>query len=186
MGKSLQKRGFILIELIVVISIISILSGIIVIGVNRYMDAAKMARAKAEAKEIGKALEAFKGAYGNYPYSAPGTNVGNRCPGVGCQMVFSRTRNIPNGPYLTINGNNYYFSEFYKSDWVGYNANYFTKNGFYYVYLRDTDNDGVINCGFVNINKNNYPYGNPTFGSVYFLCNNCSQCNSYPLRTTPY
>ncbi len=61
------KLAFTLIELLAVITIIGILSGI-VIGVGRYASATgKGARAKVELAAISSALEGYKRQYGDYP-----------------------------------------------------------------------------------------------------------------------
>lgn len=63
----LSRRGFTLLELLAVIAIIAILSGIVIGVGRRASESGKIARAKAELATIGAALEAYKRSYGDYP-----------------------------------------------------------------------------------------------------------------------
>jgi prepilin-type N-terminal cleavage/methylation domain-containing protein len=60
-------RGFTLLELLAVIAIIAVLSGIVIGVGRRASESGKTARAKAELAAIGAALETYKRSYGDYP-----------------------------------------------------------------------------------------------------------------------
>jgi general secretion pathway protein G len=63
----LSRRGFTLLELLAVIAIIAVLSGIVIGVGRRASESGKAARAKAELATIGAALETYKRSYGDYP-----------------------------------------------------------------------------------------------------------------------
>lgn len=60
-------RGFSLVELLVVISIIGLLAGLTSVAVSRAMDSGKNAKAKSEAMAIVSAVKAYKQEYGRFP-----------------------------------------------------------------------------------------------------------------------
>jgi prepilin-type N-terminal cleavage/methylation domain-containing protein len=64
---SLARRGFTLIEILVVVGIIVLLASILVPLVGRAMRQAKQTRTAADMAVIGTALEAFKADHGDYP-----------------------------------------------------------------------------------------------------------------------
>ncbi|MBI3884572.1 MAG: prepilin-type N-terminal cleavage/methylation domain-containing protein [Opitutae bacterium] len=64
------RRAFTLLELLVVIGIIAILSGIVLGVGRRASESGKIARAKAEMAALSTALEAYKSQYGDYPQTA--------------------------------------------------------------------------------------------------------------------
>jgi len=174
---NINKKGFTIIELIVVIAIIAVLASITVSGVNKYIGKAKLARANADVTNIEKGLLMFKSQYGDYPYLPWGDEFWTQ--------FYSSNLNIggPGDPYLTVNGDRY-LSEFYKSDWTGYNANFFKQNGFYYVELFDEDEDGKIGCGYIAI----YDQDWNDYGRRYIICQDCDYCNddhNVPFQTTP-
>jgi general secretion pathway protein G len=67
------KRGFTLIELLVVIAIIGILAGIVLAALGASRQAANVAKARAEIKEIQKAAEIVFSEYGYYPNDSHGS-----------------------------------------------------------------------------------------------------------------
>ena len=74
---SIKKRGFTIIELLVVIAIISVLASIVLVGVNSIRDKAKVARAKADLKQLVTAVQMYYITNGSYPcvghwYQSPG------------------------------------------------------------------------------------------------------------------
>jgi len=176
--KSPKNKGFTIIELIVVIAIIAVLAGIVMTNVSRYINKSKEARAIADAQNISKALSLFYVQYGDYPWGYYNDST---------WIQFSSSNAGGEGePFLTVNSTNHYLSEFYKSDWNGYNANYIADNGFFYIYLWDNDGDGKIGCGQINIYSDSWSLWH---GYEYLLCTDCpDSCveTGYPFKTTPY
>lgn len=70
-----KKRGFTIIELIVVIAIISILAGIVTSNVVQYEQKARAAWGLATINEIQTALDEYKVKHGLYPYQSNGQGV---------------------------------------------------------------------------------------------------------------
>ena len=153
--------GFTMIELIVVIAIIAVLAGIIMTNITQYSGKAKVARANTDIENIQKAIKLFYAQYGDYPDSCSDSQ--------GC---YSTAMGGSGDPYLTVDGIPHYLSEFYKSDWVGYNADFFVKNGYYQVRLFDNDNDGKIGCGYVAL-RNRISSDFCDYGTTYILCQDC-------------
>jgi len=74
------QKGFTIIELIVVIAIIAVLAGIISVNTSTYLKKSKIAAAKAELNQIGKALQIYKTKYNCYPDF-------NNCSGSGSTLA---------------------------------------------------------------------------------------------------
>ncbi|MEI6660470.1 MAG: prepilin-type N-terminal cleavage/methylation domain-containing protein [bacterium] len=79
--KSHQNRGFTLVELLVVISIISLLSSVVLSALNSARAKGRDARRKSDIHQIQLALELYYDANGSYPpspaYALPGTQPNN-------------------------------------------------------------------------------------------------------------
>ena len=72
MAVSSSKKGFTLIELIIVISIVAILSLVGITSFSSIQRDARNTRRKGDLKELQKALEAYKTRNGEYPRTTPG------------------------------------------------------------------------------------------------------------------
>jgi prepilin-type N-terminal cleavage/methylation domain-containing protein len=172
-----NQKGFTIIELIVVIAIIALLSGIVATNVTKYINKAKVARANTDAKNIEKALLAFYSKYGDYPC--------NFCweweIGYGYKYLYPGTGN----PYLDTVSPTAYLSEFHKLDWTNSpNATYFSPSASYNVSLYDSNWTGKINCGSVDI-YDDYGY----HGRKGIICGQgCYECehDDYPFQIIPY
>ena len=74
--KSLElRRGFSLVELMVVIVIIGLLSGVVTVSVRSYLVRGKQTIAKMEIAKIAQAIDTFYGEYDRYPTSDEGLAV---------------------------------------------------------------------------------------------------------------
>jgi prepilin-type N-terminal cleavage/methylation domain-containing protein len=62
-----KNKGFTIIELLVVISIISFLASIVLVNVNMYMSKARDARTKADIRQIIIAMQMYYADHGSYP-----------------------------------------------------------------------------------------------------------------------
>jgi prepilin-type N-terminal cleavage/methylation domain-containing protein len=66
-SRSSSRSAFTLLELLIVITIIAILSGLILMMVGKVQVAAKQAKAKSEVKQLEKAFVAYHDEYGEWP-----------------------------------------------------------------------------------------------------------------------
>jgi prepilin-type N-terminal cleavage/methylation domain-containing protein len=64
-----EKRGFTLVELLTVLAIVALLVSLLIPSLTMIRNAAKEAKQKSQLTEIGLALTAFRGDYGDYPPS---------------------------------------------------------------------------------------------------------------------
>ncbi len=104
--RAAARRGFTMIELLVVIIIVAILVGLLLPAINSAIRAAKNAAVSAEISQLSQALENFKNRYGGYPPSRvilyengvypvsdttviPGENTTN---GILCQQTLAALR----------------------------------------------------------------------------------------------
>jgi general secretion pathway protein G len=67
-----HRRGFTLIEILVVIAVIAILASLVAPSVFRHVDTAKDVTAQAQVEMLGAALDAYRLDNGHYPSSAQG------------------------------------------------------------------------------------------------------------------
>ncbi len=78
-----NPKGFTLIELMVVISIIGVLSSVVLVAVNNVKNKARDSKRLSDVKSIQLALEMYYDKYGNYPNSDYGGCGGWDCSGDG-------------------------------------------------------------------------------------------------------
>ena len=74
-GPRLARRGFSLVELMVVIVIIGMLAGVVTISVRSYLIRGKQNVAKLEVAKISQALDTFYGEFDRYPTNEEGLEV---------------------------------------------------------------------------------------------------------------
>jgi len=77
--KKINKNGFTIIELIVVVAIIAVLASIVIFNVNGYINKAKDAKRVGDLKQIQKALELYKMDHGGYPNTGGPPNWRSEC-----------------------------------------------------------------------------------------------------------
>jgi prepilin-type N-terminal cleavage/methylation domain-containing protein len=175
-----NQKGFTIIELIVVIAIIALLSGIVATNVTKYINKAKEARANTEAKNIEKALLAFYSKYGDYPCNSCWEWEWGWGP---WKYIYPGNGN----PYLDTVSPTAYLFEFYKVDYDSpYNAIYLSPTARYDVNLSDSNGDGKIDCGYIYLYDDFYFYGQKGIICADTNCLECLPENQYPFQATPY
>lgn len=102
----MSRKGFTLIELLIVVAIISILAGIVLVGLRPSLNTARDARRIAEIKQIQTGLQLYYNRFGTYPSAL--TDVVNE------GIVTAMPTYGPGGP----------------SDEYGYTANPFGTGGY--------------------------------------------------------
>ncbi len=93
-----NKKGFTLIELMVVISIIGLLSSIVLASLKDARDKAANQKFKAEIMELVKALELYKADNGEYPYEKQASAVSTSNYSAG--MLNNQTETVTTGDAL--------------------------------------------------------------------------------------
>ena len=165
-----NQKGFTIIELIVVIAIIALLSGIVATNVTRYITKAKESRAKEEFANFEKALNLFYAKYGDYPHVADVGITSNFCPAtISCAHPTSK------GPYLIDATNGPFLTDFLNINWSSANATYYASGAYYNLQLRDASliPDGKIGCAGIYLLYNNGVNG--LYKTI--LCQDCpAQC----------
>lgn len=74
-NRSLSRAGFSLVELMVVIVIIGLLSGVVTISVRSYLLRGKQTVARLEITKIAQAIDTFYGQFDRYPTNDEGISV---------------------------------------------------------------------------------------------------------------
>lgn len=77
----MDKKGFTIIELIVVIAIIAILAAVVMVNVTQYINKSKESATRATVDQIAKALLMYKSQYGCFPspINCSGTGIELNC-----------------------------------------------------------------------------------------------------------
>jgi general secretion pathway protein G len=70
-----RRKGFSLVEIMIVIVIIGLLAGLVTVNVRSYLAKAKQNSAKQEISTIVKALETFYASYSRYPTNEEGLDI---------------------------------------------------------------------------------------------------------------
>lgn len=182
-----KQKGFTIIELIVVIAIIALLSGIVAINVTKYIAKSKQSRVKAEFANFQKALTAFYAKYGDYPGAQWGGGY------------FYPENHGGSAPYLEDGTGIHYLSDFYKIDWTNDNATYYgsvdygfgASPAFYELDIWDSStyvpyppywiSDGKIGCAYINLCYDPWQMGwcDWSVASKNILCQDCpDECGS--------
>lgn len=100
-GKRHGERGFTLVEMLVVITIIGLIMGLIGPRVLNYLGELKVKAAKIQLQSFSSALDLFNLDAGRYPSSAEGlAALVRRAPGVGAwNGPYLRGGDVPNDPW---------------------------------------------------------------------------------------
>ena len=100
-GKRHGERGFTLVEMLVVITIIGLIMGLIGPRVLNYLGESKVKAAKIQLQSFSSALDLFNLDAGRYPSSAEGlAALVRRAPGVGAwNGPYLRGGDVPNDPW---------------------------------------------------------------------------------------
>jgi len=88
-----RTRGFTLIEIVVVITVIGILAALVAPSIFQHVGAAKSATAKSQIEMIGTALDAYRLSNGRYPTTQQGLSALTEIPTVDTPTNWT-------GPYL--------------------------------------------------------------------------------------
>jgi general secretion pathway protein G len=86
---SREKRGFTLIEIMIVVVILGLLAGVAVYSYPRFLDRAKRQKARADLSVISGGLEAFYGDKHRYPVNQEGLKV----------LAPEYVKTVPNDPW---------------------------------------------------------------------------------------
>ena len=82
--RKMARKGFSLVEVMIVIVIMGVLAGVVTVNVRGYLTKAKQNTARSEIATIVKALDTYYGAYSKYPDNAEGigalTKASERIP----------------------------------------------------------------------------------------------------------
>lgn len=116
-----DKRGFTLIEVIVVVGIIAILAGILVPMIFNQIDEAKIARAQADTKSISTAIQTFRKDTGKWPSFSGGTYPCSSPANGGDAAVITALNS--DGDMPTITGSNWDTSNTYSISTVLMSSN---------------------------------------------------------------
>ncbi|RKY21535.1 MAG: hypothetical protein DRQ55_03970 [Planctomycetota bacterium] len=98
-----REGGFTLVELIVTISILTVLAGILIPSVNSYIDKGNSSKASADLREVANVFNKYKVDTGVWPTDNDATKISNGKSDLkGFKGLYNNSINRPNwdGPYL--------------------------------------------------------------------------------------
>ena len=104
-----NRRGFTLVELLVVIVILSMLAALVTVAAGRAMTTARNAAIKAEIDMLHMAIMNYKNEYGSFPPCYAPTITGNDVASRHVLRVFPRTSNISDEVSAAVNPTNALF-----------------------------------------------------------------------------
>jgi prepilin-type N-terminal cleavage/methylation domain-containing protein len=165
MKNKIPKRGFTLVELLVVVSIISLLSSIVLSGLSVARSKARDTKAIAEIKSIQQALELYRATTGSFPATANNTiAVTGAWPGSSLSMTsltsfFSATLIPTHIPSITGPATSFYAYVNNQTNSVG-TCGGVTSTNFPYVLFFNTEN---TQSGFATASINGAPNNSPRY-----------------------
>lgn len=164
-----MKRGFTIIEILVVVSIIALLSSVLLTSFQEARAKARDAERLREVKEIQNALELYRAQYGLYPISVGWWRSSNPTEWDTLKNVLASYISLPNDPTLsgtpraTPGGYGY---DYFSDTWAGSGL---TPGQFYIIVFRLEKNISLGNdmfiCGINNTNWDSADSRNVTWGA---------------------
>lgn len=146
---NLARKGFTVVELLVVVIVIGILASITIVAYNGAQDRAEYARAKTDMKHINDALIIYKSQNGTYPSTGGAWtyqyNIGSATPNSTFLAALVPTY-LDKMPIGKANTSYYWYSYFYRSD-----------NGTDYKLLRCIYKDAFLNGALPAVEKGDNP-----------------------------
>ena len=167
-GDSMTSKGFTLIELAVVLSIIAVLAAVLTPMVTGYIDQARVARAQADLRTISDAIKLYNRDTGRYPIYDNSTDYTNDAVPVGNTKleIGTGTGNTPQpgsgwalGTTLATSS----LESYMNADRSGVGTAAFPKAGFRGPYVTSVDTDPwsnkyVLNAGNLRRSSTNHAY----------------------------
>ncbi|MBK8012369.1 MAG: type II secretion system major pseudopilin GspG [Deltaproteobacteria bacterium] len=97
-----RRRGFTLIEILVVVAILGLIGGIVGVAVGNAFDDTSIKTAELQIKKFSEALDLYRIKYGRYPTTAEGLQMLEKPPGNKPGLIESIPKDPWNNDYLYI------------------------------------------------------------------------------------